>query len=128
MLSDNGSALSGRRRLHSTKKEPVAAAAFEALVPSLPKSRKLVKRTSFSEPGKWNSSFEIEGTMSHYFARRTVTVSPEVFAVLMAAGGNRTLATLFGETGTPNGDRRPQVREEMENLWTKRIITLKPRR
>lgn len=109
------------------RKETVADDAFEALVPSLPKSRKLVKRTGLGGPGQWRSVYEIQGTMSNYFARRVVTVSPEVFAVLMAADGNRTLATLFAETGAPDADRRAQVREEMENLWDKRIITLRPR-
>jgi carbamoyltransferase len=109
------------------KKETVADDAFEALVPSLPKSRKLVKRTGLGGSGQWESVYEIQGTMSNYFARRVVTVSPEVFAVLMAADGNRTLATLFAETGATDADRRAQVREEMENLWDKRIITLRPR-
>jgi carbamoyltransferase len=108
------------------KKEPATDATL-TLVPSLPKSRKLVKRTNLSESGKWKSVFEIEGTMSHFFARRVVSVSPEAFAVLMAADGNRTLATLFDETGTTIGIRRAQVREEMEDLWTKRIIILQPR-
>lgn len=109
------------------KKEAVDDAALDGLVPSLPKSRKLVKRTSLGDSGRWESVCEIEGTMSHFFARRVVAVSPEVFAVLMAADGDRTLATLFEETGTPDGDRRAQVREEMENLWAMRIIVLRPR-
>jgi carbamoyltransferase len=109
------------------KKETVADDAFEALVPSLPKSRKLVKRTGLGGSGQWESVYEIQGTMSNYFARRVVTVSPEVFAVLMAADGTRTLATLFAETGATDAYRRAQVREEMENLWDKRIITLRPR-
>lgn len=110
------------------KKDPATAAAFEALVPSLPKSRKLVKRTTLSAAGKWKTIFEIEGTMSPYFARRAVTISAEVFAVLLVADGNRTLAALFEETETPNADRRAQMREEIEDLWTKRIVILQPRR
>jgi carbamoyltransferase len=109
------------------KKGPVVDDAFAELVPSLPKSRKLVQRKSRSDIGKYESIFQIEGTMSNFFARRVVSVSPEVFALLTAADGQRTLATLFEETGTPN-DKRAQVRDEMESLWTRRIIILQPPR
>lgn len=109
------------------KKETVADDAFEALVPSLPKSRKLVKRTGLGGSGQWETIYEFQGTMSNYFARRVINVSPEVFAMLMATDGNRTLATLFAEAGAPDANRRAQVREEMEDLWAKRIIILRPR-
>ncbi|HET6976347.1 MAG TPA: carbamoyltransferase C-terminal domain-containing protein [Pyrinomonadaceae bacterium] len=108
------------------QKKDTADPALEALVPSLPKSRKLVKRTILSEPGKWESVFEIEGTMSHYFARRRIIISPEVFAMFMAAGSNRSLATLFDEIEMTNSDRRAQLLEEIKNLWIKRIIILQP--
>jgi carbamoyltransferase len=109
------------------KKEAVSDAAVEALVPSLPKSRKLVKRTSPGRSGESKTVYEIDGTMSNYFARRALPVSPEVFAVLMAADGQRTLATLLEEAGVADADRRTQVREELENLWVQRVIILRPR-
>lgn len=109
------------------KKEAGSArAAFETLVPSLPNSRRLVKRKSFAEPGRWKTVFEIEGTMSRFFARPVVEVTPEVFSLLLAATGSKTLAEVCEETGTTGDERRARVMEEVENLWAQRVIILRP--
>jgi len=70
--------------------------------------------------------FEIEGTMSHFFARTVVEVSSDVFAVLMSADGNKTLQELFEENDIDDDHRRARVREEMHDLWTQRIVILRP--
>ena len=109
------------------KKETGSAhAAFETLVPSLPNSRRLVKRKSLVEPERRKTVFEIEGTMSRFFARPVVEITEDVFSLLLAATGCKTLASLFKETGTLDDERRAEVIEEMTNLWTQRIIILRP--
>jgi len=101
-------------------------ARLETLAPSLPNSRRLVKGKGQAEGGGVHTVFEIEGTMSHFFARTVVEVSSDVFAVLMSADGNKTLQELFEENDIDDDHRRARVREEMHDLWTQRIVILRP--
>ncbi|HXQ71951.1 MAG TPA: carbamoyltransferase C-terminal domain-containing protein [Pyrinomonadaceae bacterium] len=101
-------------------------AALETLAPGLPNSRRLVKRKGQTEGGGVNSVFEIEGTMSHFFARTVIEVSPDVFSILMDADGKKSLKELIEENGIDDNHRRARVREEMFDLWTQRIIILRP--
>ena len=109
------------------KKETDAShAVLETLAPSLPNSRRLVKRKGQAEGGGVNTVLEIEGTMSHYFARTVVAVSTDVFSILMGADGEKSLQELIEENGIDDDHRRALVREEMHDLWTQRIIILRP--
>jgi carbamoyltransferase len=103
-------------------------AALDTLAPSLPNSRRLVKRKGLVDGGKVNTLFEIEGTMSHFFSRPDVEVTPHLFSILMAADGKKTLTKLFEENGIAEECCRARVREEMEHLWAQRIIILAPRK
>jgi carbamoyltransferase len=109
------------------KKEVDAShAALETLAPALPSSRRLVKRKAQTDDGELNTVFEIEGTMSHFFARTVVGVSADVFSILMDAGCGRSLRELMEKNGIDDDRRRARVREELHDLWTERIITLRP--
>ena len=101
-------------------------AGLETLAPNLPNSRRLVKRKGQAEDGEVKTIFEIEGTMSHFFAQTVVEVSSDVFAVLMGADGNKSLKGLFEENGIDDDHRRVRAREEMHDLWTRRIVILRP--
>jgi carbamoyltransferase len=98
--------------------------AMESLVPRLPNSRRLVKRKGLVNDGDVNTLFEIEGTMSHFFARTVVEVTPDLFSILMGAEGKKTLGKLFEENGITDECCRARVREEIHSLWTQRIIIL----
>jgi len=100
--------------------------AMESLVPRLPNSRRLVKRKGLVNGGNVNTIYEIEGTMSHFFACSVVEVTPDLFSVLMAAEGKKTLGKLLEENGITDECCRARVREEMHSLWTQRIIILGP--
>ena len=102
--------------------------AIESLVPCLPNSRRLVKRKGLVNGGGVDTIFEIEGTMSHFFARTVVEITPDLFSILMAAEGKKTLGKLFEENGITDECCRARVREEMHSLWTQRIIILRPQR
>jgi carbamoyltransferase len=109
------------------KKETAAShAALETLAPALPNSRRLVKRKAQAEGGALNTVFEIEGTMSHFFARTVVEVSADVFSVLIDADGKKSLHELFEENGVVDDQRRARVLDEMHDLWTQRIVILRP--
>jgi carbamoyltransferase len=109
------------------KKETDASdAVLETLAPSLPNSRRLVKRKGQAEGGGVNTVLEIEGTMSHYFARTVVAVSTDVFSILMGADGEKSLQELIEENGIDDDHPRALVREGMHDLWTQRIIILRP--
>jgi len=99
--------------------------ALQTLAPKSPPSRRLVKREALGEDGRPRTVYEIEGTMSHFFARTVVEVLPETFRLLMAADGRATLAQLFEQTGV-GAEARPRVLREMESLWAQRIVVLRP--
>lgn len=100
--------------------------AIETLAPGLPISRRLVKRKGRMDGDKVDTVFEIEGTMSHFFARPVVEVTADAFSVLMGADGEKALQKLFEENDVTDKCRRARVREELHHLWTQRIITLRP--
>jgi carbamoyltransferase len=100
--------------------------ALATLVPSRPPSRRLVKREGLDEVGALKTVFEIEGTMSHFFARTTVEILPETFRLLMAADGKMTLAQLLQGAGIDE-EARPRVLQEVESLWTQRVVVLRPK-
>ncbi len=100
-------------------------ATLETLAPSLPISRRLVKRKDLAEDGSVNTIFEIEGTMSHFFARPVVEVTENLFTILMNADGKKTLRALFEENGIEDECCRARVRGEIHDLWTQRIIILR---
>jgi hypothetical protein len=85
-----------------------------------------VKRKAQAEGGALNTVFEIEGTMSHFFARTVVEVSADVFSVLIDADGKKSLHELFEENGVVDDQRRARVLDEMHDLWTQRIVILRP--
>jgi len=100
--------------------------AYETLVPSLPASRRLVKRSMLAEPASPQTIFEIEGTMSRHFAKPVIELSANVYSVLHASDGKRTLSELFAETGLDGQSEREETIRQMLDLWTERIITLRP--
>ncbi len=100
--------------------------AMEALAPSLPNSRRLVKRKGRRSDGKTGPIYEIEGTMSHFFARPVIEVTTALFHVLMGADGKKSLAQLFQENDIKDDCYRARIREEMHDLWAQRIVILRP--
>ena len=100
--------------------------ALDTLAPDLPNSRRLVKRKGQAEGGGMKTVFEIESTKSRFFARTIVEVSSEVFSILIGADGKKSLRDLLEENGIDDDHRRDRVRKEMRDLWTQRIIILRP--
>jgi len=98
---------------------------YQTLVPELPKCRRLIKRRSRVADGELKTVFEIEGTMSRFFARPVMAVSEQVFSMLEAADGKKTIGELSAQTGLADGGRKELVNELLE-LWSQRFITLRP--
>lgn len=108
-----------------SKKELAAPqSVYETLAPSLPLSRRLVKGRNLAAPEM--PVLQIEGTMSRHFARPSANVSPEVFSVLLAADGRKPLRVLFEETNLPEGEARKQALQQILELWSQRILILRP--
>lgn len=110
--------------LVSKKELAPSQSVYETLVPSLPISRRLVKGRNLAAPEM--PVLLIEGTMSRHFARPSAKVSPEVFSVLFAADGRKPLRVLFEETNLPEGEARKQALQQILELWSQRIIILRP--
>ena len=64
--------------------------------------------------------------MSRHFARPVVEVSAEVFAVLSAADGSKSLSALLTGAGVIEGEMRRAVIEQMRELWSQRVVRLTP--
>lgn len=110
--------------LVSKKEYATLQSAYKTLAPSLPISRRLTKRRNFATPE--TPIFQIEGTMSRHFARRTVEIFPEVFSVLLASNGRKSLHALFEETNVPEGGAREKAIVQILDLWSQRILILRP--
>jgi carbamoyltransferase len=110
--------------LVSKKEHVTLQSAYQTLVPGLPVSRRLAKRRNFATPE--TPVFQIEGTMSRYFARPTLEILPEVFSVLLASDGRKSLRMLFEEANVPEGEARENAIVQILDLWSQRILILRP--
>jgi len=113
--------------LASKKELGISDNAYQRLAPDLPNCRRLVKRKSLGGDNL-KTVFEIEGTMSRFFARTVVAISEELFSILEAADGKKALGELFEECGIVKEDQRRELIAEMLELWSQRIIILHPQR
>lgn len=113
--------------LASKKELDSSSDAYQRLVPDLPNCRRLVKRKSLDGDSP-QTVFEIEGTMSRFFARMVVAISEPVFSVLEAADGKKALNELFDDNGIVEKDKRGELIAEMLELWSQRIIILRRQR
>jgi carbamoyltransferase len=110
--------------LVSKKELDTSHSAYKTLAPLLPISRKLVQRAKLVAHGERKTVFELEGTMSRHFARPVVEVSAEVFSVLRAADGKKSLAALLTEADITEDDKSRAVMEQMLELWSQRVVLL----
>ena len=100
--------------------------AYQALVPELPKCRRLIKRKCRVANGEPKTVFEVEGTMSRFFARPVIAVSEQMFSVLEASNGKKTVGELLEQNGL-EGVRPTEFVDEMLDLWSQRFIILRPK-
>jgi carbamoyltransferase len=104
-----------------------AHAALSRLVPRLPPYRRLVRRKSANGNGRLSDVCEVQSSVSPLFSQRDVAVSPETFALLQAADGEKDLVRLCAEAGVVGAQRVGRVCGEMFDLWTQRVISLEAR-
>jgi carbamoyltransferase len=110
-----------------SKKEPtLSAEAARALVPSLPLSRRLLRRSAASADGVARLVYEIQGTANRHFSQPDIEVSAEAFLVLEAADGRKDISSLLGAAGVREAKRALEVVEELTELWARRAIDLRP--
>lgn len=106
------------RKLHVAPGGP----AFHRLSPSLPASRKLVMRTA-PDGGR---EYALESTGNRWFGQKAAPLSEDAFNVLLQADGVRTLGALLDERPGMDGGRRAAVLEEVAELWSSRVVALRP--
>jgi carbamoyltransferase len=107
------------------RKRKRPGSSYTSLRPSLRYSRKLVKRT-WPEAGEVVVTYHLEATASRHFVETQIELSKDMFSVLLASDGCKTLADLYVQTGVPAGARRRALTEEIDNLWSRRAIVLRP--
>jgi carbamoyltransferase len=94
--------------------------AFLDLVPNLPPTRKLVRRTLEAGP-----AYLIESTASRYFGESSVAVSAQLFRVLL---DETTLSAhaRCSSLGFDDPPLRSRISAELFELWTARALRLSP--
>ena len=116
-----GNHLVTRRELGDSVEEACAH-----LVPHLPPSRKLVRAQRLGEDGGTEPVYRIEGTMHRFFASPSIEVSRHAWEVLQEAGGRWRLFELMNAAGIADDLQRKSVLEEMQMLWSRRFVNLRP--
>lgn len=110
-----------------SKKEPeLSAGAARALVPSLPLSRRLLRRVAAPAGGGARAVYEIQGSANRLFSQPDIEVSADAFLVLEAADGREDIASLLDAAGVREGRRAQEVVGELLELWARRAIILRP--
>lgn len=99
-------------------------AVHSRLAPGLRRNRKLVRRAALNGDSS-AARFGIECTANDFFCESRVSVAEDLFHLLMAADGRRSVASLAVELGI-TGDRRETLTRELVDLWGRRVIVLRP--
>jgi carbamoyltransferase len=98
---------------------------ISALRPSMPTSRKLVRRF----PGvrvETESPYSIELTSSRHFGEARVSISKDSHTLLLKADGRARLGHLLSRCHIETESRRAAVANELLTLWRRRAIILDP--
>jgi len=99
--------------------------AMLGIVPQLPPSRKLVKRSKTD----WRSQIAepfcaLESTKSRHFGATSCRISLEMFNVLQSADGSKNFKTLIEQHGASKC--AGELVAELLDLWTQRLISVSP--
>ncbi|HSU17574.1 carbamoyltransferase family protein [Longimicrobium sp.] len=97
-------------------------AGYQGLSPALPSTRKLVMQSGVDGARE----YLIESTVNRYFGEKATPISADAFGVLWDADGRRTLGELMPERGISGDERVGRLLKEMEDLWSRRVVTLRP--
>ncbi|MGK4000275.1 carbamoyltransferase family protein [Sorangium sp. So ce1024] len=99
------------------RKKPVTLAAYEALVPVLPASVKLLAMRGATPGGT-----TVERVLATTYSERTYALSDGAFDVLWRADGRARVCDLL--PGDPGEPRREAVVRELVELWSQRVVRL----
>jgi carbamoyltransferase len=102
--------------------------AYGRLVVSLPRSRMLVQRQSQEGAERWETVFELQNTLSRFFASPRIKVSKQMFKLLQIADGSRTFSSLLGQERIDEGAEVEKLTRELIDLWSRRAVILRPGR
>lgn len=98
--------------------------AYLKLAPGLRRNRKLVRRAALNGDSG-TGRFAVESTANDYFCESRVSVSEDLFRLLLAADGQRSANRLMADLGIAD-DRREALTQELVDLWGRRVIVLRP--
>lgn len=113
--------------LVSKKEVDISNDIYKALIPALPSHRRLVRRTA---PGAQDGAqfvYEIQSASNSLFGQHDVPVSPDLFNMLQAVDGRKSIARLFDETNIAHETKMRTILQELLNLWEQRVIELRPK-
>ena len=101
-------------------------AAYGRLVVSLPRSRMLVQRQCQVEPDRWESVFELQNTVSQFFAPSRIKLTKEMFNILHSADGSRSFSSLLDQREIRDEKEIEKLTRELIDLWFQRAVILRP--
>jgi hypothetical protein len=70
--------------------------------------------------------YALESTGNRFFGERAVPISEEAFGILLSADGVRTLGEFLAEREITGAEGVRQVVDEMVDLWSRRVVILRP--
>ncbi len=112
----------------STRGVDLSHPAYGKLVISLPKSRILVQAQRQAGPDQWNTVFELQNSVSRFFAPPSITISKEMFCILHRADGRQPLSKLLDVEGIRDQKAIIEVTQEIVGLWSQRAVIVRPMR
>ncbi|MFP5265678.1 MAG: carbamoyltransferase [Blastocatellia bacterium] len=100
--------------------------AYGGLVVSLPRSRMLVQRQHQAGADRCETVFELQNTVSRFFAPPQIKVSKEMFNILHSADGSRSFSSLLNQAGISDPKEVGKLTRELIDLWARRAVILHP--
>lgn len=101
--------------------------AYGRLVISLPRSRILAQRQSHLEGDRWKTVFELQNTVSRFFAPPVIAISKEMFRILHRADGKQPLSSLLDQEEIRDQRAVEEITGELVGLWSQRAVILRAR-
>ncbi|MCM3746407.1 nodulation protein [Paenibacillus pasadenensis] len=102
-------------------KQPVAKELFLTFVPRRPDNSELKMSVGYSAAGEKQTNYEIR---LHFRDKYKTGLSEEVFRILEQSDGRQTIAELLTATG--GGRKTEEIVDEMIDLWSLRLVSLRP--
>jgi carbamoyltransferase len=111
---------------HLIQKRPPADLRILDLAASVPRTKKLVRISGVAGPAE-KQAYSIDSMASAYFGETRAPISQDLFRVLCVEESGVRLGEAAKAAGIKSPEALQRLAAEVHDLWTRRMITLRPR-